>query len=567
MNRPSDESQPDSPRPDWLVSLLLRDNARWLERTVAWYERLRRLGRVQQRWLVRRATVTLAGAALLLALSQSPARSDTSGVGNTIDVVNGEVAIVENGKCSLMEAIINARHKSNPQRYSDCAPGNVDGADTVNLPAGGLFLLTEAHNSQYEETGLPVITSEVTIEGNGATIARQDNTGDPMFRLLAVDASGDLAIRDLTLRDGETDHVGGGIFSRGTLRVERSTITGNEAYLGGGGIVSQGDLTVTGSVISLNGGYNGGGGIVSSGTAIINSTAIVANSSQYYGGALTNYGNMTVTNSTISGNVTGEDVAGIVNAGTLTLNNSTVTGNECWYSGFGGIYNFVYDLKGTLILNRSIVAGNYSSYGFDYTFFHEEIRGGTVIANNYNILGFAGDPGGFVPGPTDIVPAGGLDEILGNLTNNGGDTFTHALPTGSPAIDFAPSGACFAAPVNGQDQRGFPRNGDGDGITSDRECDAGAYERQPVQTPTPTPTTTPTPTVGMTATGTPLPTLTGTPTPSATPTATATATRDPSQTATPTVTVLPTVDLTPVPTATITARPLAFRLLLPAVFR
>ncbi len=230
-----------------------------------------------------------------------------------------------------------------------------------------------------------------------------------------------------------------------------------------------------------------------------------------------------------------------------------------------------YDVKGTLILNRSIVAGNYSTYGFDYTFFHEEIRGGTVIANNYNILGFDGDPGGFVPGPTDIVPDGDLDEIIDRLRNNGGDTLTHALPSGSPAIDLAPNGACFVLPVNNKDQRGFPRNGDGDGVTSDRECDAGAYERQPAQTPTPTPsvvpTATPTPTVGMTATGTPLPTLTGTPTPSATPTATATATRDPSQTATPTVTVLPTADLTPVPTATITARPLAFRLLLPAVFR
>ncbi len=307
MNCPSDESHTVSSQRAWLASLLLRRNSRWLERTAAWYERLRRLSRSQKRWLVRRAAVTLAGAAMLLAFSQSPA------YGNTIDVVDGEVAIEKNGKCSLMEAIINARQESNPQRYPDCAPGTVDGPDTVNLPTGGFFLLTEAHNSQYEATGLPVITSEVTIEGNGATIARQDNPGDPQFRLLAVDTSGDLTIRDLTLRDGDTDDVGGAIFSKGTLRVERSTITGNEAYIGGGGIVSQGDLTVTGSVISLNDGYNGGGGIVSSGDATIDSTAIVGNSSQYYGGALTNYGDMTVTNSTISGNTTGEDVAGIIN--------------------------------------------------------------------------------------------------------------------------------------------------------------------------------------------------------------------------------------------------------------
>lgn len=577
MHLQTDSSQPEAGTREraWLATLLWREDGRWLGHMAAWYDRLRRMGRAQQRWLARRAAVTLAGAALLLALSQSPAH------GNTIDVVNGEVAIDNNGKCSLMEAIINARQEKNPQRYPDCAPGTVDGPDTVNLPQNGFFQLTEAHNSQFGPTGLPVITSEVTIEGNGSAIARKDSEGDPEFRLLAVDTSGDLTIRNLTLQDGYIEGGGAGILNRGKLTVERSTITGNFSYWGAGGIASSGELTVTGSQISLNVGYNGAGGIASSGKATINSTLIFGNDSQYYGGALTNYGEMIVTNSTISGNLTAEDVAGIANSGTLTLNNSTVSGNECWYSGFGGIFNYIDDVDGTLILNRSLIAGNYSSDFFEETYFHEEIRGGTVIANNYNVFGFDGDPGGFVPGPTDIVPDGALATVLGTLASNGGDTRTHALPPGSPAIDFAPSGACFEAPVNGKDQRGLPRSVDGDGAPSERECDAGAFERQPAQTPTPTATATwpatptvtpsltvtpsPSPTGGVTATGTPLPTLTGTPRPSRTPTATATVTRDPSETATPTVTVLPTADLTPGPTATATRRPFDYLSWLPVI--
>ena len=50
-------------------------------------------------------------------------------------------------------------------------------------------------------------------------------------------------------------------------------------------------------------------------------------------------------------------------------------------------------------------------------------------------------------------------------------TQTHALPPGSIAIDAAPSDACPAT-----DQRGEPRNVDGDGAPSDHECDIGAFE-------------------------------------------------------------------------------------------
>ncbi|HRQ36915.1 MAG TPA: Ig-like domain-containing protein [Chloroflexota bacterium] len=62
------------------------------------------------------------------------------------------------------------------------------------------------------------------------------------------------------------------------------------------------------------------------------------------------------------------------------------------------------------------------------------------------------------------------DPLLGPLQANGGDTWTHALLMGSPAIDAGDNVACPAT-----DQRGGIRPIDGDG-DNDPVCDIGAYE-------------------------------------------------------------------------------------------
>lgn len=63
---------------------------------------------------------------------------------------------------------------------------------------------------------------------------------------------------------------------------------------------------------------------------------------------------------------------------------------------------------------------------------------------------------------------------LGTLAANGGPTQTHALLTGSVAIDAGDCVDAFANPVVA-DQRGVPRPFDGDG-TGGPQCDVGAYE-------------------------------------------------------------------------------------------
>jgi len=76
-------------------------------------------------------------------------------------------------------------------------------------------------------------------------------------------------------------------------------------------------------------------------------------------------------------------------------------------------------------------------------------------------------------GPGDLND---INPILGPLQNNGGPTFTQALPPGTPAIDAGNPSGCRDSNGNllKTDQRGMPR--------PDKEdktgCDMGAYERQ-----------------------------------------------------------------------------------------
>ena len=73
----------------------------------------------------------------------------------------------------------------------------------------------------------------------------------------------------------------------------------------------------------------------------------------------------------------------------------------------------------------------------------------------------------------------GVDPNLGPLVENGGPTKTHALLSGSPAIDAGDPDGCKDPWASlDVDQRGEirPYDGDGDGTAV---CDIGAYEAVP----------------------------------------------------------------------------------------
>ena len=152
------------------------------------------------------------------------------------------------------------------------------GADLIQLGAHCTYSLTAVDNYWYGPNGLPPIASEITIEGNGATITRSATVP---FRLFFVGADpsnsstesyvspgpGALTLRDLTLTGGLAEGgsageggggagMGGAIFSQGRVVIDRSTLTGNEAR---GGSSGNGEGSGGGGGIGANSG-NGGGG-------------------------------------------------------------------------------------------------------------------------------------------------------------------------------------------------------------------------------------------------------------------------------------------------------------------
>jgi hypothetical protein len=439
-------------------------------RVAAWERQLRALPRRVRRALQRHFALPLAELALILALWQGPAWAATINVDGTT--------------CTLAAAITAANTDA---MVGGCSAGG--GADTLVLPAFSTLTLTAVDNTTYGDTGLPVVTSTITISGRGSTLERSGSA--LAFRLLAVGTGGELTVQDLTLQGGSPSSAGGGIFNVGTLTVANCTITGNTAAFGagggvasytgtltivhstlsgntalysGGGVVSTGTLTVANSMITGNTAFNSGGGV---GTLIgatpTNSTLVhstITGNTATYGGGVANFGaSVTLTNSTLSGNAATNVGGGVFSSsGSISLANSTLSGNAATNAG-GGVYT-----ADTLTLAQTLVSGNTVDAGSGAEIYNASI--GTVSADQVNLFGQDNTSGvlGFTPGTTDIVPAEGVvlsDILTPGLAFNGGPTPTHDLVPGSPALDVA---GCPAT-----DQRGFVR-------PSGAACDIGAVE-------------------------------------------------------------------------------------------
>jgi hypothetical protein len=69
--------------------------------------------------------------------------------------------------------------------------------DTICLADNGSYTLT---SDLGNDTGLPLITSDITIEGNNATLTC--DVAAPNFRLIQVESTGTLTLNDLTISNG-----------------------------------------------------------------------------------------------------------------------------------------------------------------------------------------------------------------------------------------------------------------------------------------------------------------------------------------------------------------------------
>jgi hypothetical protein len=301
-----------------------------------------------------------------------------------------------------------------------------------------------------------------TVSGNKAIpAARQPyDWGGGVFS-----AGSYLTISDSVFSKNSASY-GAGIMARiSSVEIENSVISGNKATVFGGGVFTYlSYLTVEESEFTKNSAVIGGGiaNITSLSLEIKNST-ISGNKAANGAGISSSEVSGTIDNSTISANKASNSGGGISHSyGSLVVTNSTITGNSAARG--GGIDNAGDQLN----LGRTIVAGNKATTGREIN--NQTADGAATTADDVNLFGVSNSSGvvGFAPGATDIVPSVALGSILSSLSENGGPTPTHALVTGSPAIDAVPG----ADPgCGGEDQRGVSRpQGAG--------CDIGAFEKQ-----------------------------------------------------------------------------------------
>ena len=262
--------------------------------------------------------------------------------------------IAVDADCSLADAIIAANRD---RAEGSCPAGR--GADTIIL-SQDITLRDE----------LPVITSDITIEGNGYAIS-----GNHRYRIF-YNGGGTLTIHDLTMTEGyvEGDIIrnaddtlkstadqpfGGAIFNwQGTLSIVNSRFSDNLAEYDGGAISNnEGTLSISDSAFSDNSADKRGGAIEndSKNLSIINST--FSDNSASWGGAIYNgRDRLSIINSTFSDNSADEDGGVIFNWGELNIGDSNFSGNSADEDG-GVIFNW-----GELSIGDSSFSGNSAEY-------------------------------------------------------------------------------------------------------------------------------------------------------------------------------------------------------------
>jgi CSLREA domain-containing protein len=355
-------------------------------------------------------------------------------------------ATTPDATCSLREAVQSAEQGSD---FGGCiAGGTYTGADTIELDPGNYVLTILPTSPNNLSSGdLNVGNTDLRVEGPPSGSATIDGFGvDRVFSCFNNAGNGSFTLRGVTITDAAAGLSG-------------------PAFVSGGGISGDGcSLTIAESTITANLVDGFGGGI---------------------------WGNrrVSVTNVTVSNNFSSEAAGGGIAVtgplGVLSLDHATISNNhtQATTGDFGGGGVFV-DSDPTATAHNSIIAGNTDAS----TTTDAPDCQGPITSTGGNVIG---DTTGcdFSSQASDAL---NMPAMLDPLMNNGGTTMTHALQSGSPAIDHAVG----ASPST--DQRGYARPFPVGGA-----CDSGAYEfgaapspdtpgcQPPPAPPSPAPPTTP----------------------------------------------------------------------------
>jgi predicted outer membrane repeat protein len=188
----------------------------------------------------------------------------------------------------------------------------------INLAEDCEYNLTVLNNTYLQNisSGLPVISNDITINGNNATISIPSGP-QYYFGHFAVAPEGYLQLYDVTLRGGYRI-FGGAIYNhQGRVYAARTAIIENTSYSDEGGPLSGG-----GAIYNREGIIS----IVDNSVISDNTTSL----SSGLGGAIVNdHGRLLVSDSELSGNYAGKEGGAIYNLnGYLSITDSDLLNNE-----------------------------------------------------------------------------------------------------------------------------------------------------------------------------------------------------------------------------------------------
>ncbi len=381
---------------------------------------------------------------------------------------------------------------ANPTDYANKATiqggtGFNDRLLDINTPDAGV---TPAASVQLTLNNL-VLTKGQGVYMNGGAIYANDGANTTITRSTITDnfASWDGDFDDpadpADTFTNETQGSGGGIYSKGVLNISQSVLSKNVAKTvvgtleyqkngNGGAIYASQATTIVDSTIggagAANVAVNGGGIQMAGGNKLEILRSTFSHNDAVSGGAINvvspSASPFTVTNSTISANHVTDSGAGINTNSSVTLLNVTIADNVKDSSNKGSGLNLVggtATLKNTLLSNNTGggVSANCGKVGGSGSALSVVSGGGNLSTDATCALNSASDQQNVANAL--IGPLAVNDNLL-----NG--TLTHALLTGSPAIDKGVTDGCPSS-----DQRGLIRPFDAL-VVGTRVCDIGAFE-------------------------------------------------------------------------------------------
>ena len=310
-----------------------------------------------------------------------------------------------------------------------------DEANATSDPAYGAGTsLREALNYAQLLGGAQTITFSPSLAGQTVILTRPWSSANTYESTSALSITGNITIQGLV--DSGNQVMSLFVPEGAGLR---------HFLVNGGAALTLSNLTLSGGQ-ALTSGYAYGGAIWNFGSLTVRNCAIIENIADAEGGAIQSWGDspsLAIDNSTFSRNTT-NGVASAIDTGSIsnTFRHVTITDNTA----SNGTGNALVIYQHGLTMVNSIIAGN-NNDGVG------TVNGGSFTAQSTNNILGSGETGGLtngVNGNLTGVPVAQL--MLGSLDFNGGATLTHALQSGSIAID---AGVAIAGLTT--DQRGIAR--------------------------------------------------------------------------------------------------------------